>query len=216
MGGGRSSTGAILKQITTFLLLAIVLLAAGCASRGYVREEVSDVQTRLDEVEGQVEGVQTAVRKNEEEIERQREALENASKTAREAFDRAMAAGGLAEGKLLYEGALTDDEVRFGFDASDLSDEAKVALEELARKLLDENKGVYIEIQGHTDSIGSEDYNFELGRERAEAVRRFLNLRGIPLHRLGVISYGETEPIADGSNREGRAANRRVVLVVLQ
>jgi outer membrane protein OmpA-like peptidoglycan-associated protein len=52
--------------------------------------------------------------------------------------------------------------------------------------------------------------------ERAEAVRMYLNREhGIPLHRINVISYGEAEPIADNGSRDGRAQNRRVVLVVL-
>lgn len=199
-----------------FPVLLVALVAAGCASKGYVKDEVATVEQRLGEVEGQVEEVQTKVRMNEEEIAKQREALESASKTAREAFDRAMAAGELAEGKLLYEVALTDDEVRFGFDASELSDDAKAALDKISGDLIEQNHNVYIEVQGHTDSVGSESYNFDLGQKRAEAVRRYLNLRGIPLHRLAVISYGETEPIADNSTREGRAANRRVMLVVLE
>ena len=57
----------------------------------------------------------------------------------------------------------------------------------------------------------------ELGLERAEAVRRYLNMQHhIPLHRINVISYGETTPVTDNKTREHRAQNRRVVLVVLK
>ena len=56
-----------------------------------------------------------------------------------------------------------------------------------------------------------------LGEKRAEAVRRYLSReQGLPLHRMSIISYGESEPIADNSTAAGRAHNRRVVLVVLQ
>ena len=79
------------------------------------------------------------------------------------------------------------------------------------------NEEVFIEIQGHTDSIGSEKYNLRLGEARAESVRRYLNSQhGLPLHRLSVISYGESAPLTDNETREDRAQNRRVALVVLK
>jgi outer membrane protein OmpA-like peptidoglycan-associated protein len=139
------------------------------------------------------------------------------SKTAQEALERAVAAGKLAEGRLLYELTLTDDRVRFAFDKADLGEESKAALTEFAEHLTTENSNVYVEIQGHTDSVGSEGYNYELGLERAEAVRRFLSVNtGLPLDRMEVISYGDSSPIADNETREGRSQNRRVVLVVLR
>ena len=139
------------------------------------------------------------------------------SDTAMEALERAIAAGKLAEGKFIYETALSDDRVKFGFDTAELSEGAAMALDEFAAALREENADVFVEIQGHTDGTGSETYNLELGEGRAEAVRRHLNAaHEVPLHRMSVISYGESAPIADNSTREGRAQNRRVVLVVLE
>jgi len=107
--------------------------------------------------------------------------------------------------------------VKFGFDTSDLSPEGQAAIDEFAARLKSENKNVYIEIQGHTDSVGSDKYNEELGLLRAESVRRYLNQKhGFPLHRINVISYGESAAVADNNTREGRSQNRRVALVVLQ
>jgi peptidoglycan-associated lipoprotein len=197
-------------------LAAIALIGGGCATKKYVGQEVGTVSSRVDDVQGQVEENQTGVRRNRETIERQGQDIQKTSKTAQEALDRALAAGKLAEGKLLYEVALTDDKVRFAFDKAALGDEAQTMLSDFANQLKSENKNVYVEIQGHTDGVGSEDYNYRLGLDRAEAVRRFLNQQGIPLHRMSVISYGETAPVADNSTREGRAQNRRVVLVVLE
>ena len=54
-----------------------------------------------------------------------------------------------------------------------------------------------------------------LGADRAEAVRRYLNKQGVALNRMATISYGEDEPVAPNNTRDGRAANRRVVVVVL-
>ena len=128
-----------------------------------------------------------------------------------------MAAGVLAEGKLLYETVMANDQVRFETDRADLALESTIALDDFAMKVKEEDESVYIEIQGHTDASGDEQYNLTLGRERAESVRRYLSqTQGLPLHRMSVISYGESEPISDNSTPEGRAHNRRVVLVVLQ
>ncbi|HEY7216496.1 MAG TPA: OmpA family protein, partial [Thermoanaerobaculia bacterium] len=182
----------------------------GCATKKYVKQETGAVNTRVDDVQGQVEQAQTRLNTHEQRIG-------EISATAQQALDRAQAAGKLAEGKFLYETVLTDEKVKFGFDTSDLSPEAQAALDQFAEQLKSENKNVYIEIQGHTDNVGSEKYNEELGLLRAEAVRRYLNQKhGFPLHRINVISYGETAAIADNSNRDGRAQNRRVALVVLQ
>jgi outer membrane protein OmpA-like peptidoglycan-associated protein len=140
-----------------------------------------------------------------------------ASQTAQEALQRAQEAGKLAQGKLLFESVLTDDKVKFGFNASEISSGAQEALDAFAASLKEQNKNVYIEIQGHTDNVGGPKYNESLGLQRAEAVRRYLNQKqGFPLHRMNVISYGETAPIADNKTRSNRGQNRRVVLVVLE
>jgi peptidoglycan-associated lipoprotein len=191
-----------------------VTLASGCATRGYVDttvgEQTTVVHTRIDTVEGQVEVAQTQLREHDRRIS-------EVSGTAQEALQRAQEAGALAQGKLLYETVLSDDQVRFGFDQAQLSPEARAALDAFAAQLVAENRNVYIEIQGHTDSVGAPQYNEQLGLERAEAVRRYLSVaHGIPLHRMAVISYGESAPVADNGTRDGRAQNRRVVLVVLE
>ena len=203
-----------MRRVIAILMTATALIAAGCASKGYVREEVeaSEVRTgeQIDAVEGQVEANQTR-------LAEQQAQLDSLSQTSREALERALAAGKLAEGKFLYETVLSDDRVRFGFDSSELSDEARVMLDDLAADLRQRNEDIYVEIQGHTDATGSDDYNLDLGRQRAEAVERYLNLRhAVALHRMSVVSYGESAPVTDNDTRDGRSANRRVVLVVLQ
>jgi peptidoglycan-associated lipoprotein len=196
------------------LIVALSLTAAlvgttGCATKKYVKQETGAVNTRVDEVQGQVEQTQTRLNTHDKQIG-------EISQTAQDALRRAQEAGKLAEGKFLYETVLTDDKVKFGFDTSDLSPEGQAAIDEFAAKIKQDNKNVYVEIQGHTDNVGSEKYNEELGLLRAEAVRRYLNQKqSFPLHRINVISYGESSPIADNKTREGRSQNRRVALVVL-
>jgi len=198
------------------------LLAGGClATRGYVESQVIESEVRTEErVEGletQVEENQTEIAEQAEQIEENVKRLDEMSDTAREALGRAIAAGELAEGKLIYETVLTDDDVQFGVSKAKLTEAAYARLAELAAKLIEENSGVFLEIQGHTDSTGSEDYNLVLGKRRAEAVRAHLSSEHqLPLHRMAVISYGESRPIADNSTSAGRSQNRRVTIVVLK
>ncbi len=195
--------------IIALSLTAALVGTTGCATKKYVKQETGAVNTRVDEVQGQVEQTQTRLDTHDKQIGQ-------ISQTAQDALRRAQEAGKLAEGKFLYETILTDEKVKFGFDTSDLSPEAMAAIDEFAAKIKQDNKNVYVEIQGHTDNVGSEKYNEELGLLRAESVRRYLNQKqSFPLHRINVISYGESSPVADNKTREGRSQNRRVALVVL-
>ena len=206
---------------TMVILLVIGLGLTGCATEKYVQEQVTASQERTDAKIGEV---QTSVEANQGEISKLQandkaieEKLAKLSDTAKDALVRAEEAGKLAKGKFLYEITLTDNDVRFGFNKYGLCDEAKAALDGFASKVKAENKNVFVEIQGHTCNIGSEKVNLELGYKRAEQVLRYLNeTNGFALHRMNVISYGEYKPIADNSNRDGRAENRRVTLVAMQ
>jgi outer membrane protein OmpA-like peptidoglycan-associated protein len=199
-----------LKLCVVVLSLTALVGTTGCATKKYVKQETGAVNTRVDDVQGQVEQAQTRLNTHDQQIG-------DVSKTAQDALRRAQEAGKLAEGKFLYETVLTDDKAKFAVDTADLSPEAQAAIDQFAEQLKSQNKNVYVEIQGHTDSTGSEKYNEELGLLRAEAVRRYLNQKhGFPLHRINVISYGETASVADNNTREGRSQNRRVALVVLQ
>ena len=182
----------------TAVVGAIAILGvavSGCASHRFVRDNVQVVNERVDGVDShlaQVEG------------------------TAGEALARANAAHKLAQGKFLYEVVLSDDSVKFPVNHTELSPEAEQRLAELVQRLRAENANVYLEIQGHTDSTGSEAGNQQLGLQRAEAVRLHLARAGLPLVRMATISYGETAPLADNNTREGRSTNRRVQLIVMR
>jgi peptidoglycan-associated lipoprotein len=193
------------------LLLGIFVLP-GCASKRYVSEEVSKSsaasEKRINEVETQVEATQTRVKEHDSR-------LAELDKTTREALERAQAAGKLAEGKFVFSLVLSDDAVKFPVNKHQLSKEAEEKLAEFAQRLKAENKNVYLEIQGHTDSTGAKEYNYKLGENRAEATRRFLNKQGIALNRMSTISYGQEEPVDSNKTKDGRAKNRRVVVVVL-
>ena len=202
------------------VMVVAVLAMSGCATEKFVNEQVQAAEQRsnakIGEVQNSVEGNQGEISKLHKQDEAFKKQIADLSATAKDALNRATEAGKLAEGKFLFEVTLTDDKVNFGTNKFDLSDEAKAALDAFAAKIKAENKGVYIEVQGHTDATGSEKFNLELGYKRAEQVMRYLNAdQGFALHRMNVISYGEYKPIDDNKTREGRSQNRRVTLVVL-
>ncbi len=223
-----------IRLLSTAVMLAAVTLTSGCATKQYVRdyvgEQVKPINERLTTLEGRESSTEAKVQDQSGQIaslttradnvdgilKSHEQLIQEVSGTAKEALDRAMAAGKLAEGKLLDEVVMTDEQVKFPVDRAALGKEAKAFLDQFADKLKAENKNVYIEIQGHTDSRGSKALNLKLGEERAMAARDYLAMHdGIPLHRMSVISYGESKPIATNMNRAGRAKNRRVVLIVL-
>ena len=184
----------------------------GCATKRYVGDEVSkssaSAEKHISQVESQVEATQTTVRDHGTKIA-------ELDKTTREALERAQAAGKLAEGKFVYSLVLSDDAVKFPVNGAELSQDAMEKLDDFANRLKSENKNVYLEIQGHTDATGTGMYNYHLGEQRADAVRRYLNQKGVALNRMSTISYGKDEPIDDNKTKDGRAKNRRVVVVVL-
>ena len=118
--------------------------------------------------------------------------------------------------QLVKEGmAITLRGVYFDFDKSTIKPESRPALEDAA-KILNENPTIRVEIQGHTDSKGSDEYNLSLSDRRAASVVGYLvqNL-GIDRSRLTSRGYGESQPIATNDTDAGRALNRRVEFVIL-
>ena len=176
------------------LLMAVMVLASGCATMDYVDESVSRLDARLDE---------------------QNERISELTETSRQALERATAAGVLAQGKFLYTVVFTDNEITFETNETILSDTAQTRLNKLAGDLKANNENVFVEIQGHTDATGPAQYNQQLGLQRADSVRRHLHTRGVALDRTATISYGEDAPAQPNNTAEGRALNRRVEIVVL-
>lgn len=188
--------------------LATAFAVTGCATEKYVNTHVAAVDTKIDTAQSEADAQKLKIAEHDQ-------MLASMDRTTREAYQRAEAAGKLAEGKFLYNVTLQDDGYKFKTNKYALTDDEKSKLTELAGKLKQDDKNVYLEIQGHTDATGTADYNLQLGEERAEAVRLFLNEQGVALNRMNTISYGETAPVADNKSKAGRSQNRRVQIVVL-
>ncbi|MBK6267368.1 OmpA family protein [Marivirga sp. S37H4] len=104
--------------------------------------------------------------------------------------------------------------IYFNFDKSDLKTESFPELNRLTN-LMQTNPGITIEIAGHTDDKGSDDYNMDLSDGRARAVMNYLLEQGIDPDRMLAKGYGESQPISTNHTEEGRAENRRVVFTIL-
>ena len=104
--------------------------------------------------------------------------------------------------------------VTFATDSSDLRPAFFEVLNSVG-KVLKEFDQTVVEVAGHTDSTGSEDYNQGLSERRANSVSRYLEGRGINGQRLLTVGMGELRPVADNATVEGRQANRRVELTMV-
>jgi len=102
--------------------------------------------------------------------------------------------------------------INFAFDKADIQPDSRPIIDEIV-KLLQDNPGLNVTVEGHTDNVGAPDYNKGLSDARAKSVVAALTARGIEARRLTAVGYGQGRPIADNSTDEGRAQNRRVELV---
>jgi outer membrane protein OmpA-like peptidoglycan-associated protein len=222
------------------VLALTVAVAPACASKKFVRTEVGNVNAKVDTLGTSLEETQERTRQNETRIGQVDQKAEAAGKSAAEArtaaADARQAADAAANAtkevdarisgrvnavevasrRLIYEVTLSEDQGNFKFGGTELPDEAKARLDQMVNQLKADPKGVFIEIEGHTDNVGAKTLNERLGLERAEAVKRYLyEQHQVPLHKINVISYGEEKPVAPNNTRAGRAQNRRVVIKVL-
>jgi len=222
--------------VTALAVATVAIGATACASKKYVRTSVGEVNDKVDSLGRSIEQTQERVKANEGKIaevdskataagnaaQQANAAANNAANSANTANNTANAVGTKLDAfdksmkRLVLEVVINESSGNFKFGKTDLPDEAKSEIDQLIAKLTQDPKNVYIEIEGHTDNVGSADYNEKLGLERAEAAKRYLyEKHQIPLHKMNVISYGPTKPVADNKTKDGRAQNRRIVIRVL-
>ncbi len=198
-----------------------LMAANGCVTKKAWRQNVEATDGRVKGVESGLESQEKRTsdlaKDTDTRITHVRGTAEKAVEIGGQALTKAEAAERAARGKILWTTTLSDDSVKFSFDADKIPEGAQAILDELGTKVKGLDKTVYVEIEGHTDNIGSDAYNQHLAEMRAEAVRNYLaENAGIPLHAMSIISFGETKPVAANTTAEGRAKNRRVVVRVLE
>jgi outer membrane protein OmpA-like peptidoglycan-associated protein len=209
------------RRISILLPGLLALGVVACATSKDIDTKIAEAQSKTDKkletVETQVEDLQEKQKATSAKVEEQQKAIDQLSQSSKDALKRAQEAGVLAKGKVVFEQTFTEDRVRFKTSSYELSKESKAALDEFAARVKKLDKPVWFEIQGHTDDTGGAAINDALGQQRAEAVRRYLaREHKVPLTRMSTISYGDSLPIAPNKTKDGRAQNRRVVIVVLE
>jgi peptidoglycan-associated lipoprotein len=223
-----------------FVAVPIAVIAisgsTACATKKFVRTSVGEVNEKVDSLGRSVEETQERTRRNEGRITEVDSKAQAAAQSAAAANTAASAANSAASAahnaaneagtkfdtmdkankRLVYEVVLSEDQGNFKFGKTVLPDEAKAKIDQMVAQLKQDPKNIYLEIEGHTDSIGAKETNEKIGFALAENVKRYLYEQyQIPLHKMNVISYGKDKPIAPNKTREGRAQNRRVVIKVL-
>ncbi len=218
------------------MMVPVLALAAGstaCATKKFVRTEVGAVNDKVTGLTTRVEEHDQRIKANDEKItqvdqkyDQKVGQVDQKATTAGRTADEAKVAAKQVDTKvteianvnrkLVYGLVINEAQDGFKFGNAGLPDEAKAQLDQLVTNLSTEPKAVFFEIEGHTDSTGPAEINENIGLERAEAVKRYLyEQHRVPLHKISVISYGETKPVDSNRTRDGRAKNRRVEVKVL-
>jgi outer membrane protein OmpA-like peptidoglycan-associated protein len=225
------------------LILVGMVFLSGCATRKFVRNEVAALEPRITEVSNANrenaeridavdqragQGITAAATADQKAV-----AAQTAANTADQKAVAAQTAANTANqgvqtantrlnaidqriGSLDTYTASAPQSVTFTLGSSTLSDEARSTLDSVASGISGQQSGYLVEIQGFTDSTGSENINVALSQRRAESVLRYLVSKGVPLHRISIVGLGEANPAADNNTRDGRAQNRRVEVRVLR
>lgn len=126
------------------------------------------------------------------------------------------AAGGFpqAQNNFPFDAAIAELEmIHFRFDVAEIDPEWHPVLDAHAA-WLNQNPQVHIQIEGHTDERGTEDYNISLGQRRADTIRTYLINRGVDANRISTISYGKLRPLTFGDTEEDHFLNRRGMFLV--
>ncbi len=193
--------------IVLVLILCVGLLLTGCPKKTVVKEEPS-----MKKTEEAVAEREKAARLEAEKEAKIRE--EEARKAKEKEFERSMVAkrepgiaGEVFESKLLKD-------VHFDFDKYDIRPADAEILKENAALLMKYPK-IKIQVEGHCDERGTNEYNLALGERRANAAKKYLLSLGISTDRISSISYGEEKPLDAGHDEEAWAKNRRGHFIIL-
>ena len=224
----RSNASTRAGWQTAALAVSGLFILSGClATRDWVKEQVdpvsgrvSQTENRLGQAEGQIgklDGRMTTAEGKIGTVEGKLGSLDGKLTEVDGKAERALQ----SLGNLKFERRLVIDMkegANFGFNSSVLPPQARKEIDGFLSDLKGDLSGgenaVFL-VTGHTDNAGSEDYNYELGRRRADTVSRYLvtQKKMDPL-RVVTVSYGENVPVAENSSRDGRAKNRRVEILV--
>jgi outer membrane protein OmpA-like peptidoglycan-associated protein len=200
------------------------------------QRKLQDAQNQLDEAERQRQDAQAQAEQAEEarqqaqaqtqQAEQQRQQAEAQAQQAEREKEQALQQKEQMRAKLVAQlnqvlqtrdtarGVIVSmPDVLFGFDRYTLKPEAREKLAKISGIVL-AYPDLKLEVEGHTDSIGSDEYNQKLSEKRAETVRGYLVSQGVKPDEVSAVGLGKANPVADNSTRQGRQLNRRVEMIV--
>lgn len=223
----------------TILISIFALGLSGCATRKWVRQSITTVETRIDEVSNTVGRHENTLREHAERIDAVDRRAQQGITAAQTADQKAVAADGKAvaadrkadqanQGVGQANNRITALEnrvnalgpenyvagdavvVTFRNNSDVLSDEAKSRLDGVANQVGPMTTGYFVEITGHTDDRGSERFNYGLSQRRSDSVQRYLVSKNVKLYRTQIVGLGEGTPVGPNNTTDGRQQNRRV------
>ena len=219
-----------MRKFALMALLSTSTLVVGCATKNYVRETETPIQTKVDQVADQsnkqgteIDQTKQDVSKNTTDISATREIATGADARAGDAMTKATTADNTANNDASDISSLRgvvanlDDykvvntgTVLFPVNSAKLSKDDMARLDMLVGGTTS-LKHYFIAIEGYTDKTGSADYNLALSERRAEAVMHYLaGEKDVDFNRIHTIGFGELKPVDPGNKRDDRAKNRRV------
>ena len=200
-----------------FVVLIALVVGPACATKKFVQGEAAALDKKIADVSTEVEASQKRIKEHDDQLATIGSLITQHDGQFKAVDGKIEEVKTLIRGNLVLTATLKNNDAKFKFDSAELSPEAKSFLDQFVQNLIEENKGVFIEIQGHTDNTGTDEVNMALGQKRAEAVMMYLYKQyRIPLHRMSVVSMGSSVPVADNSSRDGRSQNRRVEILVYE
>ncbi|MBK6744708.1 MAG: OmpA family protein [Hydrogenophilales bacterium] len=176
-------------------------VADGMAQSKTLTERLSQGEQRLDQLTTQLP----------ERMARLESRMDELARMARSAMELAAQSDIRSNGKVAFTTRLTEDKTLYPLNLQVVGSKDRAVLDALVKRVKALGKDYHLEIQGHTDNTSGDDYNYHLGKARAEVMKRYLHeTGGIPLSWMSVISYGATQPLDPQSN-----SNRRIVIQTL-
>lgn len=217
----RNNNGRRAIFLCAVLAVFFLFNLQGCvATRNWVKEQmdpmsarISEGEERMSQTDAKVDGLGRRLSDTEGRLGNAESRIGQVDAKAEQALHRL--ANLRVEKRLVLD---LREGTHFGFNSTALPAEARKEIDGFLSDLKGDPSGlegtVFL-VAGHTDSTGPEDYNYELGRKRADNVSRYLiTQKQMDPLRVVTVSYGENAPIADNKSREGRAKNRRVEILV--
>ncbi|HKG93569.1 MAG TPA: OmpA family protein [Gemmatimonadaceae bacterium] len=189
---------------------AVALTTGGCATRGALRRAVAEQKSALESERTARASADSGLATDVASLRTQLDSLRRDLGTLRTEFGAKITA--------MEDGVRFALPVHFAFDDATVRDTDRAALERFARVAQRYYGGATITVEGFADPAGSERYNLDLSRRRAESVRSYLATQGLGAagEQLRAVGYGETRQVVPGAERDqaGAEENRRVVFVV--